>query len=342
MEKEFETYLGDTICSSGSNKINIENRTNRGIGAVSEIISMLNQVSLGHFHFDIALIFRDSMLISKLVSSSEVWYNVTNHQYSKLEEIDEMYLRKIFDLPKSAPRIGIYAECGKIPVRNIIKTRRILFYWHLLHLEKRELLYKFYLAQKLKPSRNDWILTVFKDMKEIELEMSEEEIINMPRQKFKDVVMSKVKIKVNKQFLKKQGSKTEKLRFNENFTPSTYLFSQKLNVDEIKTLMKLRTRTIDVKQNQSSSFKENMWCRTCFIVTETQQHVYECFEIRKHVGSLDFNACRYEMIFGELDNQVKFAKNYHLMWKARADMIKNGSSPSSSEDPCTVGMQQIV
>jgi hypothetical protein len=59
--------------------------------------------------------------------------------------------------------------------------------------------------------------------------------------------------------------------------------------------------------------------------------------LRKHVGSLDFD----EMIFGELDNQVKFAKNYHLMWKARADMIKNGSSPSSSEDPCTVGMQQI-
>ena len=55
----------------------------QSIGAVTEIESMLNQVSLGHFHFDIALIFRDIMIISKLVSYSEVWYNVINHQYSK-------------------------------------------------------------------------------------------------------------------------------------------------------------------------------------------------------------------------------------------------------------------
>jgi hypothetical protein len=256
-----------------------------------------------------------------------------------------MYLRKIFDLPKSAPRIGIYAECGKIPIRHIIKSRRLLFYWHLLHLEKSELLYKFYLAQKLMPSKNDWILTVYKDMKEIGLEMSEEDIMNMPKQKLKNVVMSKINISVKKQFLKKQGSKTENLKFDENFTPASYLFSQSLSADEIKTLMKLRTRTIDVKQNQSSSFKENMWCRTCCIVTETQQHIYECFEIRKHVDYLDLDACRYEMIFGKLDEQVKFAKNYHLMWNARADILKSGSSPSSMEDPCTddnVGLQQIV
>jgi hypothetical protein len=32
IRKEFETYLGDVFCATGSNKKNIENRTNRGIG----------------------------------------------------------------------------------------------------------------------------------------------------------------------------------------------------------------------------------------------------------------------------------------------------------------------
>jgi hypothetical protein len=92
---------------------NILNRTNRGVGAVSEIISTLSQVSLRHYHFEMALIFQDSSLISKLVYSSEVWYTI-NEQYTKLEEIDEMFMRKIFNLPRSAPRISLYAECGRL------------------------------------------------------------------------------------------------------------------------------------------------------------------------------------------------------------------------------------
>ena len=31
-------------------------------------------------------------------------YNLTNEQLSKLEGIDEMYLRRIFDVPKSTPK----------------------------------------------------------------------------------------------------------------------------------------------------------------------------------------------------------------------------------------------
>ena len=65
-QKEFETYLGDTFVPQALIKTNIENRKNHGNGAVSEILSTLSQASLGHFQFKIALVFRDSMLISKM------------------------------------------------------------------------------------------------------------------------------------------------------------------------------------------------------------------------------------------------------------------------------------
>ena len=68
-----ETYLGDVICNSGSNEKNITSKANKGVGTISQIFSMLSQVSLGHFYFETALVMRDSMLISKLVASSEVW-----------------------------------------------------------------------------------------------------------------------------------------------------------------------------------------------------------------------------------------------------------------------------
>ena len=111
--KEFEVYLGDVVCSSGKNDRNIENKVNQGVGAVSQIVSMLNSISLGHFYHEIALILRDSMLVSKLLSSSEIWYNVATQEYRKLETIDEMYFRRIFNVPISTPKESFYIETGQ-------------------------------------------------------------------------------------------------------------------------------------------------------------------------------------------------------------------------------------
>ena len=104
MKKDHETYLGDVISSNGKNDKNILNKTNQGVGSVSQIFSMLSQVSLGHFYFEIALIMRDSMLVSKLVSSSEVLYDVTKQEYKKLESVDEMFYRRLFNVQISTPK----------------------------------------------------------------------------------------------------------------------------------------------------------------------------------------------------------------------------------------------
>jgi hypothetical protein len=254
-----------------------------------------------------------------------------------------MFMRKIFNLPRSAPRVSLYAECGKLPIRYIIKTRRLLYYWHILHLEEKELVYKFYLGQKFKPSRNDWILTVQKDMDEIGLQLTEKEIKEMSRDKFRAIIQSNINVSASNYLSRKRGSKTAQLKFD--IKPSDYLFSKELNVEEIQNLFKLRTRTIDAKDNQESSYKNNMWCRTCCIVKESQQHIFECHTIRKKLNYLNFQNCNYQMIFGKLEDQVKIAKLFQLVLNARDDIINNGTSPSPMEDPCTnstVGLQQIV
>ena len=141
IRKDSEVYLGDVICSSGKNEKNILNKSNQGVGAVSQIFTMLSQISLGHFYFDIALIMRDTILASKLVSSSEVWYNVTKKEYETLEKVDEMFYRRLLDVPLSVPKESLYIEGGKIPIRFIIKMRRMMYWWHLVHIDKTEVLY---------------------------------------------------------------------------------------------------------------------------------------------------------------------------------------------------------
>ena len=190
--KEYETYLGDVISRTGSNENNIEHRKNEGISGINQIMSMLNLTSLGHYYFEIAIILRDSILISKLVFNSEVWYKVSIKQLEKLEQIDEIYFRKIFNVAKTSPKIGIYMECGKLPIRFIVKMRRLMYYWHILNRKEDELLFKFYKAQKYMPSEGDWIIQIEKDKSELNLQLSEEEIRAMSNYKFKKLIRDKI------------------------------------------------------------------------------------------------------------------------------------------------------
>ena len=200
-------------------------------------MTILNQVSLGHYYFDIGLVMRDTILISKLVFNSEVWYNVTDKQISKLEQIDHMFLRKLLNLSRSAPREGMYMECGKLPVRFVIKTRRLMFFWHDMNKEKHEILYKFLSAQTLSSSRGDWIRQVRRDLAEIKLDLSDSEVENMPKETFKKLVKQKIETCAVKYLIeiKNAHSKTSKIEFSK-FQTAEYMKSNKLNKEEVETM----------------------------------------------------------------------------------------------------------
>ena len=168
--------------------------------------------------------------------------------------------------------------------------------------------------------------------------MTVKEIKEMSWERFRAIVKYKIDISVSNYLISKRGSKTAQVNFDIKS-------SKELNIEEIQHLFQLRTRTIGVKDNQESSYKNNLWCRTCCIVKESQQHIFECHAIRKKLHYVNFQNCNYQMIFGKLDDQVKIAKLFQLVLNARDDLINNGSSPSQMEDPCTsdnVGLQQIV
>ena len=110
-----------------------------------------------------------------------------------------------------------------------------------------------------------------------------------------------------------------------------------LCMKEISTLFKLRSRTIDVKANSESAHRDNMWCKTCHLFPETQEHLFQCSEIRKKQTLVNYSELSYSMIYGSLEHQEKFAKSFHLMLMTRMDLIREQktSTPSPLEDPCT-------
>ena len=98
-----EKYLGQVISSDSKNTKNILKMKNKGIGLQNKINQMLDTMQGGIFHFQIAVIYRNSYLISSILSSSEVWYGLTQTEYEELESVDEMWIKIFFNSSSCVP-----------------------------------------------------------------------------------------------------------------------------------------------------------------------------------------------------------------------------------------------
>ena len=142
-----------------------------------------------------ALLFRNSMLINSMLCSIEALHGLHNIHIDKLEKVDKYLMRQILNASNSTPIEALYLETGAMPIRFLIVSRRLMFYWSILSKTEVELVRKVYNAQKISPIKNDWYLQVKEDLENCCIFLSETEISNMKRHKFKSLVKEKVRDK---------------------------------------------------------------------------------------------------------------------------------------------------
>ena len=119
-----DKYLGDIISNDGRNLKNIKARINKGQGIVSRIMTLLEGIQFGRHYFEVAMILRDSLLVSNMLFNTEAWYNITLKELQLLETVDHMFLRRLLGAPKCTPKEMLYLELGCIPFMDIIRKRR--------------------------------------------------------------------------------------------------------------------------------------------------------------------------------------------------------------------------
>ena len=98
-----EKYLGDLLTNDNKIDKNIEARYKKGVGVVNSIFAILQEVTFGHYFFEIALLFRSSMLINSILCSSEVLYGIKQKHIQVLEKCDKLFFSKLFQVPMSCP-----------------------------------------------------------------------------------------------------------------------------------------------------------------------------------------------------------------------------------------------
>ena len=85
-EVSSDVYLGDIIMANGKNDMNVKNRICRGLGKITEIMEILEKLPLGEHYFSTAVLLRESLFRSTVLSSADVWYGLSKDHIEENNE----------------------------------------------------------------------------------------------------------------------------------------------------------------------------------------------------------------------------------------------------------------
>ena len=122
----YEKYLREILSSDSRIDRNISERYNKGSGIGNQIMSMLKEVSFGTYYFEMAMMFRNSMLINRILCSIESVYGLTNAHIEQLELCDRILMRKIFNCVSTTPIEAYYLESNTLPLLFLVLARRLM------------------------------------------------------------------------------------------------------------------------------------------------------------------------------------------------------------------------
>ena len=320
---EKHKYLGDIICSSGSNSENINERSKIGFQAISQIKSFMKDVQLGSYSIQVELILRESLFISKILLNSEVWHSVTKVQIEKLEMIDKILLRHALNAHSKTGVEWLYADTGSLSLKSLMQVRRLMYLWHILSRDEEELIHRIYKSQSNSSSVGDWVRLVSGDKDELSIEMTDAEIQGVSKNVFKNFVMKKVK-RNHIEFLntlKRKHSKSSNLDCKE-VKMAEYLQDSRFSTKMKQLLFKLRSRTLDVKQN-FKNINQYPWCRSCGLFAESQGHILQCPELTKHLSYLVASKLDENDIYSDVEKQLIITKIYSDLLEIREKVTRN-------------------
>ena len=146
-ERKNEKYLGDIIDSNGKNYKNIENRVKKGHEKIKQILDYLDDICFGKYHFVIAKILRETIFLNSILLNSEAWYSLDKKNIEDLEKVDNILLKRIFELPSSTPSAFLHLELGTTPIRFVLMVLTLNFIQYILKEDGNTLIHSFLVAQ---------------------------------------------------------------------------------------------------------------------------------------------------------------------------------------------------
>ena len=270
-------YLGDIIQNYGKNTKNIKAKTDKGVGNVNKIVSSLHERPYGKHTYKAALLMRQGMLVGSMLTNAEAWINITEKDIENLTTPDTILQREILVTSGNPAKVFMYLELGITPVKFVIKAKRLNFLNYILKEHTDSMLRQTFDVLSIDSRKGDFVALVKKDMQDLEIEISEEEIKSYSKYSWKKFVKRKVR-EFAFNTLKSQNLKLENTKeiFYEDFKLRKYL-SECRSVVLAKIIFAVRSKSFDIKLWQPWKYHDNL-CVICELKEESMDHFMTCQE----------------------------------------------------------------
>ena len=322
-----EKYLGDIIHKSGMLRHTVEARVAKGYGAVSTILAIVSEIPLGHWKLQAGLQLRQALLLNGILFNSEAWHAISKAEIEHIEKVDEALLRGLLKAHSKLALEALYLETGSIPIRYIIKNRRLNYLYTVVAKEKEELVNEIYSAQKASPTEGDFCKLVEADKIEINLQIQDEEISQMNETKYKNIIKFKIKEAAFKRLLeiKSNHSKLNNITYNK-LEIQSYLQSPLFGSEDVQMLLALRTRTVRGVKSDFRGMFQDAECPLGCGSTDTLENILTCSVLQKNLQSetLANNKITFADIYSsDIRAQKQVTELYTKLMSIRENIMNN-------------------
>ena len=101
-------------------------------------------------------------------------------------------MRQVLKAGAKCPITQLYLELGQTPARFQIQKSSLLFLQDILQQSETSMISNFFKLQTEQPSRGDWASSCGKDLKDLDIALSFEEIKILSKQKFTKIINEKI------------------------------------------------------------------------------------------------------------------------------------------------------
>ena len=164
-----------------------------------------------------------------------------------------------------------------------------------------------------------------KDLSELEISESLEEIKNMTRSKYKNIIKSRIEKNALEYLLSKRGSKGHEIEYT-SLEMSEYLlpFNTNLNIEEKRKMFEIRNRMTQIPTNFGKT-EEKCICGE----NESLPHIYIC----ESLNQMKTKTCYEEIYNGNLKTQIQIYRRMENNLERRKELKLRINFPRDLCDP---------
>ena len=148
------------------------------------------------------------------------------------------------------------------------------------------------------PTRGDWASTCLKNLSDLCIKESLEEIRLMTKQRFKKILKLKINEAALKYLLEKRKSKGKEIEY-KSIQMEEYLLPSNsvLTIEQKRNMFAVKNRMVDIPANFPNEYKKTTFC--CNEI-ETMKHLYICEELCNEKSELEYE----QLYHGNIHEQV--------------------------------------